>query len=90
MLPFGMISGVKASSTPKFLKLIVTAANPCPGCTTGEGKLSAGQHLGFLAIHGDHARLGQDLQKIPLLQGLDHRAKVDVAAEEKQIEEVAS
>src|SRR5580698_5778883 len=47
----------------------------------GERELSTSQKAGFLAVYRDQVRFRKNLQKILLLQRLDHNPKVDVAAE---------
>src|SRR5258708_32709847 len=43
-------------------------------------KLAAYQEAGFLAIGGNQVRLGQDLQKVAVLQRADQSAQVQVVA----------
>src|SRR3984893_17284332 len=59
------------------------------GLHNGEGKLTARQETGFLAVHRAQVGLGQDLQEILVLQGLNHGSEVDIGPEQKQIENVA-
>src|SRR6185437_1096523 len=52
----------------------------------GERKLTTGQEAGFFSVDGDQVWLGQNLQKIFLLQRLNHRSEIDVGAKQKQIQ----
>src|SRR5580700_4795004 len=55
----------------------------------GEGELAAGEETGFLPVHRDEIGLGQDLEKILGLQGLDHGSEVDVWTEQEQVQYIA-
>ena len=79
---------MNSSFTPNSLNEIVTAVNPCAGLHDGEGELAASQKAGLLAVDGDEVGLGQNLQQILGLQSLDHRAEIDVRAEEKKVQDV--
>ncbi len=58
------------------------------GLDDREGKLTASEEAGFLAIDRDQIRLSQDLKKVALLQGLDDATEVHVGVEEKQVQQV--
>jgi len=90
MFPLGMITGVNFNCTPNSLNEIVTAVKPAPGLNDGEGKFSASQKTGFLAVHRDQVWLGQDLQQVLLLQSFDHRTDGNVGAGDKKIEKVGN
>ena len=53
-----------------------------------ERELAAGEETGFLAVHRNQIRLGENLQKILRLERLDHRAEVDVGTEQEQVQDV--
>ena len=67
----------------------MTVAMPAgTGLHDREGKFSASQKTGFLAVDGDQVGLGQNLQQTFLLQSLDDRAQVNLRIKEKQVQEV--
>ncbi len=66
--------GGKFQLHSEFLERDGDRGKTLPGLDDGEGKFSAGQKAGFLAVYRDQIGLGQDLQQVLLLQGLDHRA----------------
>ena len=81
--------GSKCQLHPEIFELNGDRGETLPGLNHGEGKLAAGQKLSFLAVDRDQIRLGQDLQQVFLLERLDDRAEVDVAAKKKEVERVA-
>ena len=54
----------------------------------GEGERAAGQEAGVLAFQRDQVRLGQNLQQVPFLQGLDGGADVQVGPEGEEVQQV--
>src|SRR5947209_19885145 len=53
-----------------------------------KGKLAARQEARFFAIYSNKVGLGEDLQKIPRLQGANHRPKMNIWPEQKYIQQV--
>src|SRR5208283_4631235 len=54
-----------------------------------KGKFSSGQETGLFAVHRNQVGLGQNLQEIFLMQGLDDCSQVDVGAFHENIQKVA-
>src|SRR5579863_1690221 len=53
-----------------------------------EGKLAAGEETGFLAVHRDQIGLGKNLQQVLSFESLDRGAKIDIRAEDEQIQDI--
>ncbi len=53
-----------------------------------KGKLSPCQEARFFAIYSNKVWLGKNLQKIPLLQGADHGAEMNIWPEQKYVQQV--
>src|SRR5207244_11117474 len=59
-----------------------------PGLDNGKGKLAPCQEARFFAIYSNKVGLGEDLQKIPRLQGANHRPKMNIWPEQQYIQQV--
>src|SRR5258707_8077619 len=51
-------------------------------------KLTASQETGFFTVDRDQIRLGQDLQQVLRLQGLNNGSEVNIRPEEKKVQNV--
>jgi hypothetical protein len=54
----------------------------------GERETAAGQERGVGSFQRQQVGLGQDLQQVALLQGLDSGADVEIGAEGKKVQQV--
>src|SRR3982074_2475125 len=88
-IPIGHNHGSELQPHSEFLERNGNGRKARPRLHNREGKLTASQEACFLAVHRNQIGLGQDLQEILVLQGLNYRSEVDIGPEQKQIENIA-
>src|SRR5262249_55618779 len=82
-------AGGETQTDAKFFELNRNLLETARSGHEGVWEFAAGQELRLRAVQRQEVRLSQNLQQIPVLERFNCHAQIDIAPEEKNVEQVA-
>src|SRR5882762_10125095 len=87
-VPIGHDDRSELQTHAEVLKRDRNRRKPRPWLNDRKWELTSSEKAGFLAIHGNQIRFGENLQQIFALQGFDGSAKINVRTKEKKVQDI--